>query len=84
MIHSFPLSNVNLNKTDCLKFILWSKMSNSASISALSEWDRPGNDQTLAKLTEKQCVVLTEIETFMEGRRTFKEVRNISSLLPFF
>ena len=58
-------------------------MSNSASISALSEWDRPGNDQTLAKLTEKQCEVLTEIETFMEGRRTFKEVRNISSLLPF-
>ena len=59
-------------------------MNNSASISALSEWDRPGNDQTLAKLTEKQCEVLTEIETFMEGRRSFKEVRNISSLFPIY
>ena len=59
-------------------------MSNSASISALSEWDRPGTDQTLAKLTEKQCEVLTEIETFMEGRRSFKEVKNISSLYSIY
>ena len=51
-------------------------MSNSASVSALSEWDRPGNDQPLAKLTEKQCQILTEIESFMEGKRNFKEVRN--------
>ena len=51
-------------------------MSNSASVSALSEWDRPGNDQPLAKLTEKQCQILSEIESFMEGKRNFKEVRN--------
>ena len=52
-------------------------MSTSASVSALSEWDRPENDQPLAKLTEKQCQILTEIETYMEGKRSFKEVSNL-------
>ena len=52
-------------------------MSTSASVSALSEWDRPENDQPLAKLTEKQCQILTEIETYMEGKRNFKEVSNL-------
>ena len=51
-------------------------MKSSVSVSALSEWDRPGNDQPLAKLTIAQLKVLADIETHMEGRRSFTEVRN--------
>ena len=60
-------------------------MSTSASVSALSEWDRPENDQPLAKLTEKQCQILTEIETYMEGKRSFKEVSNLpkNAITPY-
>ena len=50
-------------------------MSNSASVSALSEWDRPGNDNPLAKLSDKQSEILTDVETYMDGKRCFKEVR---------
>jgi len=53
-------------------------MKSSVSVSALSEWDRPGNDQPLAKLTIGQVKVLAEMETHMEGRRSFKEVRILS------
>jgi hypothetical protein len=52
-------------------------MKSSVSVTALSEWDRPGNDQPLAKLTLGQVNVLSGIETHMEGRRSFKEVRNL-------
>ena len=56
-------------------------MNNSASVSALSEWDRPGNDNPLAKLSDKQCEILTDIETFMDGKRCFKEVRILNTYM---
>ena len=52
-------------------------MASKTAVSALSDWDRAGNEQPLAKLTVGQVNVLTDIEVYMEGRRNIKEVRKI-------
>ena len=45
-----------------------------SGISALGDWDKAGNDKPLAKLTDKQNEGLAQLESFMEGRRTLKDV----------
>ena len=45
-----------------------------SGISALGDWDKAGNDKPLAKLTDRQNEGLAQLESFMEGRRTLKDV----------
>ena len=45
-----------------------------SGISALGDWDKAGNDKPLAKLTDGQNEGLAQLESFMEGRRTLKDV----------
>ena len=45
-----------------------------SGISALGDWDKAGNDNPLAKLTDRQNEGLAQLESFMEGRRTLKDV----------
>ena len=45
-----------------------------SGISALRDWDKAGNDKPLAKLTDRQNEGLAQLESFMEGRRTLKDV----------
>ena len=45
-----------------------------SGISALGDWDKAGNDKPLAKLTDRQNEGLAHLESFMEGRRTLKDV----------
>ena len=54
--------------------IVGGKMKSSIGVSALSDWDRAGNERPLAKLTIGQVNVLCDLEAHMEGRRNIKEV----------
>ena len=45
-----------------------------SGISGLGDWDKAGNDKPLAKLTDRQNEGLAQLESFMEGRRTLKDV----------
>ena len=45
-----------------------------SGVSALGDWDKAGNDKPLAKLTDRQNEGLAQLESFMEGRRTLKDV----------
>ena len=49
-------------------------MNSSVTVAALGDWDRAGNDAPLAKLTTGQVSALNELEAYMEGKRTIKEV----------
>ena len=53
-----------------------------SGISALGDWDKAGNDKPLAKLTDGQNEGLAQLETFMEGRRTLKDVSTSYNILP--
>ena len=55
-------------------------MKSNVSVSALSEWDRPGNDRPLVKLSMAQVKVLADLETHMEGKRSLKEVRKADDI----
>ena len=53
-----------------------------SGISALGDWDKAGNDNPLAKLTDRQNEGLVQLESFMEGRRTLKDVSTHYNIHP--